>query len=137
MEEAAWGVPRERAGRVSMDPSRPTRWYYNDIFYSYTYELCFFDEAKQKPKSHGSNVSLGLVHILGNPCPILLTTMHRRFDSWNPSPQVKSGEPEYYKLQIYKGGTRCWNGPERNVVVRICNCCRGGGCRPDSLDRFC
>ena len=41
----------------------------------------------------------------------------RKFDSWNPSSNVKPGQPEYYQKQVYNHGTRCWNGPERNVVV--------------------
>ena len=45
--------------------------------------------------------------------------MNRKFESWNPSPDVEPGEPEYYQKQVYKHGTRCWNGPERNVVVRF------------------
>ncbi|RDB19568.1 Glucosidase 2 subunit beta [Hypsizygus marmoreus] len=67
----------------------------------YTYELCFFEEAKQIPKHGGTTFSLG------------------RFESWNPSEDVKPGEPEYYKKQVYKHGTRCWNGPERNVVLLL------------------
>lgn len=46
-----------------------------------------------------------------NPLP------NRKFESWNPSPDVKPGDLEYYQKQVYKHGTRCWNGPERNVVV--------------------
>ena len=41
----------------------------------------------------------------------------RKFDSWNPSSDVKPGQPEYYQKQVYNHGTRCWNGPERNVIV--------------------
>ena len=41
----------------------------------------------------------------------------RKFESWNPSSNVKSGQPEYYQKQVYDHGTRCWNGPERNVIV--------------------
>lgn len=41
------------------------------------------------------------------------------FESWNPSPDVEPGSPEYYSKQVYKHGARCWNGPERNVVVRL------------------
>ncbi|GLB33238.1 putative low-density lipoprotein receptor domain class A [Lyophyllum shimeji] len=67
----------------------------------YTYEMCFFDEARQIPKNGGSTFSLG------------------RFDSWNAAEGVQPGEPEYYKKQVYKHGTRCWNGPERNVVVLL------------------
>ncbi|TFK43050.1 glucosidase II beta subunit-like-domain-containing protein [Crucibulum laeve] len=67
----------------------------------YTYEVCLFEEAKQKPNNGGTTFSLG------------------RFDSWNPSPDVKAGSPEYYSKQVYKHGTRCWNGPERNVVLLL------------------
>ncbi|KAG6897675.1 hypothetical protein C0992_012424 [Termitomyces sp. T32_za158] len=67
----------------------------------YTYELCLFQEAKQIPKNGGSTFSLG------------------RFDSWNPDENVKPGEPEYYQKQVYKRGARCWNGPERNVILLL------------------
>ncbi|KXN92860.1 Glucosidase 2 subunit beta [Leucoagaricus sp. SymC.cos] len=65
----------------------------------YIYETCLFKEAKQKPKNGGMTYSLG------------------RFESWNPSPDVKPGSPEYYSKQVYKHGARCWNGPERNVIL--------------------
>jgi protein kinase C substrate 80K-H len=65
----------------------------------YTYEVCLFGEAKQKPNKGGTTVSLG------------------KFDSWNPSSTVKPGEPEYYHKQIYNQGTRCWNGPPRSVIL--------------------
>ncbi|KAF6762433.1 glucosidase II beta subunit-like-domain-containing protein [Ephemerocybe angulata] len=65
----------------------------------YTYELCFFKEAKQKPNKGGSNFSLG------------------RFQSWNKD--ARPGSPEYYSKQVYQHGTRCWNGPERSVVVLL------------------
>lgn len=42
-----------------------------------------------------------------------------KFDSWNPSSDVKPGQPEYYQKQVYQHGTRCWNGPERNVIVSL------------------
>ncbi|KAF8966482.1 glucosidase II beta subunit-like-domain-containing protein [Flammula alnicola] len=67
----------------------------------YTYEVCLFDEVKQKPNHGGTTFSLG------------------KFESWNPSPDVKPGAPEYYQKQVYKHGTRCWNGPERNVVLLL------------------
>ncbi|TEB29436.1 hypothetical protein FA13DRAFT_1863628 [Coprinellus micaceus] len=66
-------------------------------FGEYTYELCMFREAKQKPKNGGSTFSLG------------------RFKSWNTD--ARPGSPEYYSKQYYKHGARCWNGPERSVVV--------------------
>ncbi|KAJ3790593.1 glucosidase II beta subunit-like-domain-containing protein [Lentinula aff. detonsa] len=67
----------------------------------YTYEVCLFGEAKQIPNKGGSTFSLG------------------KFSSWNPSPDVKPGDDTYYGKQIYNRGTRCWNGPERNVVLLL------------------
>ncbi|CAA7269005.1 unnamed protein product [Cyclocybe aegerita] len=63
----------------------------------YIYEVCFFQEVKQKPKNGGSTFSLG------------------KFDSWNPSVEV--GTPGFYEKQVYNRGTRCWNGPERNTKL--------------------
>ncbi|KAJ3879612.1 glucosidase II beta subunit-like-domain-containing protein [Lentinula edodes] len=67
----------------------------------YTYEVCLFGEAKQIPNKGGSTFSLG------------------KFASWDPSPDVKPGEEAYYQKQIYNRGARCWNGPERNVVLLL------------------
>ncbi|KZT27082.1 hypothetical protein NEOLEDRAFT_1161953 [Neolentinus lepideus HHB14362 ss-1] len=63
----------------------------------YTYEVCLFDEAKQKPNKGGQTFSLG------------------KFHSWNPDSQP--GDPAYYVKQVYRGGTKCWNGPNRSVVL--------------------
>ncbi|KAJ7762796.1 glucosidase II beta subunit-like-domain-containing protein [Mycena maculata] len=65
----------------------------------YTYEVCMFDQAKQKPNKGGTTFNLG------------------KFSSWNPSPDVKPGDPAYYERQVYNKGTRCWNGPERSVIL--------------------
>ncbi|KAJ7367858.1 glucosidase II beta subunit-like-domain-containing protein [Mycena albidolilacea] len=65
----------------------------------YTYEVCMFEEAKQKPNKGGTTFNLG------------------KFSSWNPSPDVKPGDPAYYEKQIYNGGTQCWNGPQRSVAL--------------------
>ncbi|PPQ73590.1 hypothetical protein CVT24_007958 [Panaeolus cyanescens] len=67
----------------------------------YTYEVCLFNEVKQKPNHGGQTFSLG------------------RYESWNPSPDVSPGSPEYYSKQVYARGTRCWNGPERNTKVLL------------------
>ncbi|KAL4264047.1 Glucosidase 2 subunit beta [Pleurotus pulmonarius] len=67
----------------------------------YTYEVCLFGEAKQKPNHGGSTFSLG------------------KFKSWNPDQDVPVGSPEFYTKQTYKHGTRCWNGPERNVILEL------------------
>ena len=50
---------------------------------------------------------------------ILISRSHwiRKFTSWNLSPDVTEGSPEYYSKQVYSQGTRCWNGPQRNVKV--------------------
>ncbi|KDQ29552.1 hypothetical protein PLEOSDRAFT_1055546 [Pleurotus ostreatus PC15] len=67
----------------------------------YTYEVCLFGEAKQKPNHGGSTFSLG------------------KFQSWNPNSDVPVGSPDFYSKQTYKHGTRCWNGPERNVILEL------------------
>ncbi|KAF8450938.1 glucosidase II beta subunit-like-domain-containing protein [Boletus edulis BED1] len=61
----------------------------------YTYEVCLFDEARQKPNKGGSTVSLG------------------KFSSWNKL--AEPGELEYYTKQRYTQGTKCWNGPHRSL----------------------
>ncbi|EJD53947.1 endoplasmic reticulum protein [Auricularia subglabra TFB-10046 SS5] len=66
----------------------------------YVYELCFFGSAAQKNKNGGST-SLG------------------SFSSWNTKAGVASGSPEYYSVQMYTGGQRCWNGPERSVTLKL------------------
>ncbi|KAJ7672854.1 endoplasmic reticulum protein [Mycena rosella] len=65
----------------------------------YTYEVCMFDKARQKPNKGGTTFDLG------------------KFSSWNPSPDVQPGDPAYYEKQVYDKGTRCWNGPERSVIL--------------------
>ncbi|KAJ6543846.1 glucosidase II beta subunit-like-domain-containing protein [Mycena capillaripes] len=65
----------------------------------YTYEVCMFDQARQKPNKGGSTFDLG------------------HFSSWNPSPDVQPGDPAYYEKQVYNKGTKCWNGPERSVIL--------------------
>jgi len=67
----------------------------------YTYEVCLFDEARQKPNKGGQNFGLG------------------KFKHWNNAPGVEVGSPEYYSKQYYKGGVRCWNGPERSVTLSL------------------
>ncbi|OSX60577.1 hypothetical protein POSPLADRAFT_1148504 [Postia placenta MAD-698-R-SB12] len=65
----------------------------------YTYEVCLFDEARQKPNKGGSIQSLG------------------KFASWNAGGGAAVGSPEYYSKQHYTRGTKCWNGPMRSVTV--------------------
>jgi len=66
-------------------------------FPRYTYEVCLFGEARQKASSGGS------VHSLGH------------FSSWKNDEEV--GTPGYYSRQIYTGGAKCWNGPQRSIQV--------------------
>ncbi|KAF9242918.1 glucosidase II beta subunit-like-domain-containing protein [Melanogaster broomeanus] len=63
----------------------------------YTYEVCLFEEARQKPNKGGTTFSLG------------------KFTSWNQL--AKPGELEYYTKQRYTQGTKCWNGPQRSVEL--------------------
>ncbi|KAK7051251.1 hypothetical protein VNI00_004751 [Paramarasmius palmivorus] len=67
----------------------------------YIYEVCLFNEAKQKPGpgKGGQTFSLG------------------KFASWDPT--AEPGTPEYYGKHVYNKGARCWNGPERNVIVSL------------------
>ncbi|KAH9950157.1 endoplasmic reticulum protein [Amylocystis lapponica] len=65
----------------------------------YTYEVCLFSEARQKPNKGGSTHSLG------------------KFTSWNKAPGVEPGSPEYYSKQHYTRGAKCWNGPMRSVTL--------------------
>ncbi|KAF9651810.1 hypothetical protein BDM02DRAFT_3110284 [Thelephora ganbajun] len=65
----------------------------------YTYEVCLFGEAKQKGNSDGS------VHSLGH------------FSSWKRDEEV--GTPDYYSRQMFTGGAKCWNGPQRSIQVDL------------------
>ncbi|KAI0699838.1 endoplasmic reticulum protein [Cytidiella melzeri] len=65
----------------------------------YTYEVCLFGEAKQKPNNGGAAFSLG------------------RFGHWNNENGIPVGSPEYYSKMFYTNGAKCWNGPQRNVVL--------------------
>ncbi|KAI0939027.1 hypothetical protein AcW1_004173 [Taiwanofungus camphoratus] len=67
----------------------------------YTYEVCLFDEARQKPNKGGSSQSLG------------------KFTSWNNAAGVTPGTPEYYGKQHYTRGSKCWNGPMRSVTLTM------------------
>ena len=63
--------------------------------------------------------ALGTVFQIELTGPLLISRSHwiRTFTSWNLSPDVTEGSPEYYSKQVYSQGTRCWNGPQRNVKV--------------------
>jgi len=63
----------------------------------YTYEVCLFGEARQKPNKGGTTFSLG------------------KLSSWNKL--AAPGEFEYYTKQRYTQGTKCWNGPQRSLEL--------------------
>uniref|UniRef100_T1IXY0 Glucosidase 2 subunit beta n=1 Tax=Strigamia maritima TaxID=126957 RepID=T1IXY0_STRMM len=65
---------------------------YND--HEYTYTLCLFDRATQKPKD-GSGINLGT------------------WGSWDGSDDNK------YSRMKYDNGLGCWNGPSRSTEVRL------------------
>ncbi|KAG9103984.1 hypothetical protein FRC06_006423 [Ceratobasidium sp. 370] len=67
----------------------------------YTYSICLFGSATQKSNRDHSSHSLG------------------RFSGWNDKEGVTMGSRQYYTRQYYKGGARCWNGPERSVIFDI------------------
>lgn len=69
----------------------------------YTYEYCFFGSTTQKPNKGGSNVSMG------------------RFGSFEPADSSKTPDDyeEYFARQKYVNGQRCWNGPDRSVIVDV------------------
>ncbi|XP_061191437.1 glucosidase 2 subunit beta-like isoform X1 [Saccostrea echinata] len=58
----------------------------------YTYKLCPFSTASQRPKSGGHETNLG------------------RWGRW---------EDDHYKTMVYDHGQNCWNGPDRSVKVHI------------------
>ncbi|XP_075678928.1 glucosidase 2 subunit beta isoform X2 [Dermatophagoides pteronyssinus] len=61
----------------------------------YVYKLCPFDSASQRSKTGGTETNLG------------------RWGKWIGS------EQNHYERFIMEGGTQCWNGPARSVIVHI------------------
>ncbi|EJF63088.1 endoplasmic reticulum protein [Dichomitus squalens LYAD-421 SS1] len=68
-------------------------------FGDYVYEVCLFDEARQKPLKGGQTFSLG------------------KFAEWNNAEGIEKGSPAYYSKQHYTRGAKCWNGPQRSVTL--------------------
>jgi hypothetical protein len=59
MEEIGWDMPFNAFRRVSLSESNSSCFFLT-VFLSYTYEVCLFDEARQKPGSGGGQTfSLG------------------------------------------------------------------------------
>ena len=68
----------------------------------YTYEFCFFGRATQKPNRGHGNVSLG------------------SFSRFAPKNATIGYEQDAYFLRaIYDAGQRCWNGPDRSLIVSL------------------
>ncbi|KAI0737137.1 endoplasmic reticulum protein [Irpex lacteus] len=65
----------------------------------YTYEVCLFRRGKAETQQWRLAVQPG------------------RFAHWNNANGVPVGSPEYYSKMFYTRGTKCWNGPERSVVL--------------------
>ncbi|XP_069125960.1 glucosidase 2 subunit beta-like isoform X1 [Argopecten irradians] len=61
----------------------------------YTYKLCVYERASQRPKSGGSETSLG---------------------TWG---RWSGPENDRYSSQLYERGQNCWNGPDRSVKVHF------------------
>ncbi|XP_052776822.1 glucosidase 2 subunit beta-like isoform X2 [Mya arenaria] len=61
----------------------------------YTYKLCGFEKATQRPKAGGSETTLG------------------NWGKWEGTPEDK------YAAQKYENGQSCWNGPNRSVKVNM------------------
>ena len=75
-------------------------------FGEYTYELCWMDQTKQKPKKGGGATNMGNFHGLGKTIAD---------DDLPPDGRgVGRGERNTMK---YANGQGCWNGPARSTTV--------------------
>lgn len=68
----------------------------------YTYEFCFFGTAVQIPNRGHGRVTLG------------------RWGHFAPlNASLTPQDDDYYTRQIYDNGQRCWNGPDRSLIVYL------------------
>ncbi|KAI8920552.1 glucosidase II beta subunit-like-domain-containing protein [Entophlyctis helioformis] len=65
----------------------------------YTYEICMVEKATQKPRSGGSEVSLGT------------------FSRWGTRDNANIKGPAKYHAMMFENGLGCWNGPARSAEV--------------------
>lgn len=80
----------------------------------YTYSVCLFGKAYQKSNS---DTSLGYVSSRAKVTIAKVQTLTRNafcvirtFSEW---------VGDNYDTQLYTGGVKCWNGPDRSVKVSI------------------
>lgn len=89
----------------------------DDIFAAiHTKSVCLARPNRNRTREGRRSVSGASVPVLYIP-PYLTLNLNSKFTSWNKSPDVQPGDPEFYSQQYYENGAKCWNGPHRSVVV--------------------
>ena len=117
MEETRWNLFRERVWGVSISSSLSFPILTISIQPAISTKYACSKKLNKSQLRGVKNSALGRPFLPSRGHPSLNFSTSRRFESWNPASDVNPGTPEYYKKQVYKQGTRCWNGPERNTVV--------------------
>ncbi|KAJ3413355.1 hypothetical protein HDV05_008137 [Chytridiales sp. JEL 0842] len=69
--------------------------------FEYTYEICFFGKATQKPRKGHGDTDLG------------------KFSRWGDRVGKTGVGKEKYFTFMYENGAHCWNGPARSVEVTV------------------